>query len=46
MALLDELDELHTTGAENTSRWSIEQAGEDRPQGFGDDLTLAVIREQ
>jgi hypothetical protein len=46
MALLDDLDELQTAGVENAARRFIEQAVEDRPQDFGDNLTLAVIRGQ
>ena len=44
MALLDELEELQAAGVENTARRFIEQAVEERPQDFDDNLTLAVIR--
>jgi hypothetical protein len=44
MALLDEVEELQTAGVENTARRFIEQAVEERPRSFDDNLTLAVIR--
>ena len=44
MALLDELEKLQTAGVENAARRFIEQAIEERPQDFDDNLTLAVIR--
>jgi serine/threonine protein phosphatase PrpC len=43
-ALLDQLEELQTAGEENTARRFIEQAVEQRPREFEDNLTLAVIR--
>jgi hypothetical protein len=43
-ALLDELEKLQAAGVENTARRFIEQAVEERPQDFDDNLTLAVIR--
>jgi hypothetical protein len=43
-ALLDELEELESGGAENTARRFIERAVDERPQKFDDNLTLAVIR--
>ncbi|MCX5647471.1 MAG: protein phosphatase 2C domain-containing protein [Phycisphaerae bacterium] len=42
--LLDELEKLQAAGVENTARRFIEQAVEERPQDFDDNLTLAVIR--
>jgi hypothetical protein len=44
MALLDQLEELQIAGVENTARRFIEQAVEERPRSFDDNLTLAVIR--
>jgi hypothetical protein len=43
-ALLDELEELQAAGVENAARRFIEQAVEERPRDFEDNLTLAVIR--
>jgi hypothetical protein len=43
-ALLDELEKLQAAGVENTARRFIEQAVEEHPQDFDDNLTLAVIR--
>ena len=45
-ALLDELERLQATGAENPARQFIEQAIEKRPRDFDDNLSLAVIRGQ
>jgi hypothetical protein len=42
--LLDELEKLQIAGVENTARRFIDQAVEERPQDFDDNLTLAVIR--
>ena len=42
--LLDKLEELQAAGVENAARRFIEQAVEERPQDFDDNLTLAVIR--
>ena len=44
LALLDELENLQTAGAENPARRFIEQAIRQRPRDFNDNLTLAVIR--
>ena len=43
IALLDDLDKLQTAGVENAARRFIEQAIDERPQDFNDNLTLAVI---
>ena len=43
-ALLDELERLHAAGVENAARSFIEQAVDEHPQDFDDNLTLAVIR--
>jgi hypothetical protein len=42
--LLDKLEKLQAAGMENAARRFIEQAVEERPQDFDDNLTLAVIR--
>ncbi len=44
IVLLDELEELQAAGVENPARRFIEQAVEERPRNFDDNLTLAVIR--
>jgi hypothetical protein len=44
IALLDELEELQAAGGGNTARQFIKRAIQARPQDFGDNLTLAVIR--
>jgi hypothetical protein len=44
IALLDQLESLQATAADNTARRFIEQAIEERPQCFQDNLTLAVLR--
>ena len=44
LALLDELENLQAEGVQNTARRFIEQAIEQHPKDFSDNLTLAVIR--
>jgi hypothetical protein len=44
LALLDQLEELQAAGGENAARQFIEQAIENHPREFEDNLTLAVIR--
>jgi serine/threonine protein phosphatase PrpC len=44
LVLLDELENLQAEGEENAARRFIEQAIEQRPKEYGDNLTLAVIQ--
>ena len=44
LALLDELECLQAAGVENPAQRFIEQAIQQRPKDFDDNLTLAVIR--
>lgn len=44
LKLLDELESLHAAGAENPAQRFIENAIQQRPKDFDDNLTLAIIR--